>query len=53
MLENERYRYSYGRAFKKELIEKTKIILPSTNDGQSNWKWMEEYIKSMPYSDRV
>lgn len=45
----EQFRYSYGRKFNQDRIRKTKIKLPFQN-GKPDWKFMEEYIKSLPYS---
>ncbi len=45
----EQFRYSYGRKFNQERIRKTKIKLPFKND-QPDWEFMEDYIKSLPYS---
>lgn len=56
----ERPRYNYGRAFKKDTIAATKIKLPAINTGKKDksgkaiyepdWQFMEDYIKSLPYS---
>lgn len=56
LIEKERYKYSYGRAFKMDLIKKTKINLPAINiNGEfvPDWDFMESYIKSLPYADRI
>ncbi len=53
LLKRERYRYSYGRAYKLDLIRNTKIKLPATPDGKPDWQYMENYIKSLPYGDRL
>lgn len=53
LLHAERYRYSYGRAFKMQLISETIIKLPSGEDGTPNWVWIENQIKSLPYGDRI
>ena len=53
LLRQERYRYSYGRAYKLDLIRNTEIRLPVTNEGAPDWPWMEAYIKSLPYGDRL
>lgn len=45
----EQFRYSYGRKFNQDRIRKTKIKLPFKNN-KPDWKFMEEYIKSLPYS---
>ena len=49
ILKQEKYKYSYGRAFKMELISNTIIKLPATNEGIPNWNFMESYIKSLNY----
>ena len=53
LLRQERYRYSYGRAYKLDSIRNTRLRLPVTSDGKPDWQWMENYIKSLPYGDRL
>lgn len=53
LLKAERYRYSYGRAFKMQLISETLIKLPPNHDGAPDWVSVENYIKSLPYGDRI
>ena len=53
LLRKENYRYSYGRAFKMEAIKDTFLKIPATADGSPDYKFMEEFIKSLPYSDRI
>lgn len=53
LMKAERYRYSYGRAFKMQLISETMIKLPPDKDGNPDWVWVENYIKSLPYGDRI
>ena len=53
LLQNERYRYSDGRAFKMQLISETIIKLPATEDGCPDWTWVENFVKSLPYGDRI
>lgn len=69
LLRKERYRYSYGRAFLMDSIKNTKLHLPvKKRDGKPiiddshtfsdegylpDWEWMETYIKSLPFSDRI
>ena len=45
LLRQERYRYSYGRAYKLDSIRNTEIRLPVTSDGVPDWQWMESYIE--------
>lgn len=53
LLRQERYRYSYGRAYKLDSIRNTKLKLPVTSEGAPDWQWIEDYIKSLPYGDRL
>lgn len=53
LLRQERYRYSYGRAYKLDLIRNTRLKLPVMPDGKPDWQFMENYIKSLPYGDRL
>ena len=52
MLKQERFRYCYGRAFLMETIKNTKLLLPEKN-GEPDWAYMEKYMKSLPYGDRI
>ncbi len=47
ILKKEKYKYSYGRAFKMDLISNTIIKLPTTIDNYPDWDFMEQYIKSL------
>lgn len=54
LLNRERFRYNYGRAFNKGIIANTKLKLPAIQNAngeyEPDWQWMEDYIKSLPYS---
>ncbi len=52
VLRQEKYRYCYGRKWTLESMNNTEIMLPSKN-GIPDWEWMENYVKSLPYSDRI
>jgi hypothetical protein len=52
VLDLERPKYSYGRKYRKYLSE-TKIKLPVDNNGGPDWQFMENYIKALPYSDKI
>jgi hypothetical protein len=52
VLRQEKYRYSYGRKWVLESMKSTVIKLPSVND-KPNWAFMENYMKSLPYGDRI
>lgn len=70
ILNKEKYKYSYGRAFVIDKIKETIIYLPivCNEDGNAvidsnrkyskhgyipDWKFMEEYISSLPYGDKL
>jgi len=52
ILNKEQFRYSYGRKFNQNRIKNTIIKLPTKNNTP-NWGFMEEYIKSLPYSNNL
>jgi type I restriction enzyme M protein len=49
----EQIRYGYGRKFAQKRIEKTNIKLPADLDGNPDWQFMENYIKSLQYSSNI
>lgn len=54
ILNQEKYRYPvFGRAFTKDLIKQTKVYLPIDDDGNPDYKFMEDYIKSLPFSNKI
>ncbi len=54
LLNLEKYRYPvFGRAFTKELISQTKLYLPIDDNGNPDYNFMENYIKSLPYSIKI
>ena len=48
-----RYRFSYGRKWTIEKMKETIIKLPGKEDGTPDFAYMENYIKCLPYSDRI
>lgn len=46
-------RFSYGRTIGEKDINDFTIKLPSTKEGNPDWQFMEEYIKLLPYGDRI
>jgi len=53
LINREVYRFSYGRAVYSTVAEKMKIKLPVTPSGEPDWKFMEDYIKSLPFSRNI
>ena len=47
------YKYSYGRARNIGRLKEESIRLPATPSGEPDWEWMESYIRSLPYGDRL
>lgn len=47
---NESFRWTYGRQCRVNDTEKIRIKLPVTPKGTPDWQFMEDYIKSLPYS---
>ncbi len=53
LIEMEQYRWAYGRKWRPSRMPKSKIKLPVTENGQPDWQYMEDYIKSLPYSSNL
>lgn len=45
LLDQERFRYSYGRKYWWKVVANSKIKLPSTLEGYPDWGWIEKYVK--------
>lgn len=45
-------RYSYGRAIVLNQLQKEKFLLPEKNN-EPDWEYMENFIKSLQYSDKI
>ena len=48
-----RYRFSYGRKWTMDKMKESIIKLPAKADGSPDYEYMEAYIKTLPYSDRI
>ena len=53
ILSKERPKYSFGRSWTGDRLRKTRIKLPVTPSGEPDWKFMEDYIKSLPFSKNI
>jgi len=53
ILNNDKYKFQYGRQYRQKNFKKHSIKLPVTNEGTPDWQFMEEYIKSLPYSKSI
>lgn len=52
ILDLERPKYSFGRKYRSHL-KNTTVKLPSNGEGDPDWDYMENYIKGLPYSDKI
>lgn len=52
VLKANKYRYSYGRQANITLPY-LELMLPATTEGQPDFDFMENYMKSLPYGDRL
>lgn len=46
----EKYRFNYGRKWHLDRMRESTIKLPITETGDPDWSYMENYIRSLPYS---
>ncbi len=49
----DQYRYNYGIKCNQTRIKNMKIKLPVDDKGNPDWLFMEDYIKSLPYSENL
>lgn len=49
----DRYRWTYGRKWRPERMVKSTIKLPVDINGNPDWDFMEQYMKILPYGDRI
>lgn len=47
------YKYIYGRKLTKARLNSEIIKLPVTSEGEIDLEYMERFMKSLPYSDRI
>ena len=54
IIKQERYKYGYGRKWGINRMKQSEIKLPAIKNAQNkiipDWKFMESYIKSLPYT---
>ena len=56
VIEMDKYRWAYGRKWRPERMIKSTIRLPAKLKDDKyvpDWDYMESYIKSLPYGDRI
>jgi type I restriction-modification system DNA methylase subunit len=53
VIEADRYKYAYGRQYRQKIFDKQRIQLPVKPDGTPDWQFMEDFIKSLPFSGNL
>ena len=53
VIKENRYLYSYGRKWTMDKMKKTKLNLPTKSDGRPDFAVMEQFIKSLPYANKI
>lgn len=53
VIRQEKYRFNYGRKWHLERMEQSVIKLPTAQAGQPDWDFMENYIKTLPFSSQL
>jgi type I restriction enzyme M protein len=53
LIELEKYRWAFGRKWRPIRMPKSQIKLPANSQGEPDWQFMENYIKSLPYSSSL
>lgn len=53
VIEQEKFRYTYGRKLGTKRIQNLKIRLPAKKNGEPDFDYMTQYIQSLPYSDKI
>jgi hypothetical protein len=53
IINNDKYKFQYGRQYRQKFLRRHKIKLPIRTNGSPDWQWMEDYIKTLPYSRAI
>jgi hypothetical protein len=53
VINKEQYRFNYGRKASQTRLKRANIKLPIKKDGEPDFVYMENYIKSLPYSASI
>lgn len=49
----EKYRFNYGRKWHLDRMRESVIKLPVSSSGMPDWAFMEQYMKTLPYSSQL
>lgn len=53
LIRKEKYRYNYGRKWETNRMKESFIKLPTDKNGDPDFEFMENFIKSLPYSSAI
>jgi hypothetical protein len=53
VIDFDNYKFAYGRQYRQKNFNQHKIKIPITTDNTPDWQFMENYIKSLPYSKSI
>jgi hypothetical protein len=53
IIESMKPKYNFAREISDYRLNREKILLPADKQGNPNWIYMENYIKSLPYSSSI
>lgn len=53
LIKLEKYRFNYGRKWHMERMNVSQIKLPTGDNRKPDFKFMEEYIKTLPFSKQI
>lgn len=53
IIKQEKFKFSFGRKWHSERMKQSEIQLPVDTSGNPDWKFMEDYIKSLPFSSHI
>lgn len=53
LIRKQKIKYNYGRTWSIERMNKTTISVPVNAQSEPDWQFMENYIKSLPYSGNL
>jgi hypothetical protein len=53
ILRKEKFRFNYSRKMGTSRLKELRIKLPSTENNEPDYSYMENYIKSLPYSSNL
>lgn len=53
VIKNESAKYAFNNKWTQEIMRKSAIPLPAKENGMPDFKFMEEYIKNLPYGKHI